>query len=91
MQSSVFATVTVAGNNSGPIALSQVFNFSVQGTFTGQVNLERYLNSTNGWEITDTFLAAESGFGYEPSKEKVLYRLNVPTLTAGSVRLLLGQ
>lgn len=83
--SSVATTKTIAAENtfSDPVRLIGAFNFSLSGTFSATVTVQRSVDGST-WRDVDTFTAPSEEVGYEP--EVMYYRAGVKTgaFTSGS-------
>jgi hypothetical protein len=82
---SVAVTKTIAAENtfSDPVRVIGSFNFSLSGTFSATVVVQRSVDGTT-WADVDSFTAASEEIGYEP--EVMFYRAGVKTggYTSGS-------
>lgn len=89
--------VLTAGQVSEPILVGQGplnslggYNISVQGTFSGQLVLERRFRGDSYWNLVAAFSSAIETCGVE-AEAQTEYRFNGLSLTAGTVRVRLGQ
>lgn len=91
----VLVTFTAAAQVSDTISIQGLplkgyFDLSINGAFTGSINLERQLDASVGWEVTDTFTAPISAVGIQAT-HGVPYRLHCTALTSGTPTGLLSQ
>lgn len=89
--SSIAVTKSITAQNTftDPVQLTGNFNFSVSGTFSATVTVQRSTDNST-WRDVDTFTAATEEVGYEP--EVMWYRAGVKTgaFTSGTVDVRLG-
>ena len=88
----VEADITAENTFTDGIYVEDEFNFSISGTFSATVTVQRSFDGGSTWRDTDTFTAATETFGSDPGKE-VVYRAGVKTgdFTSGTASIRIGR